>query len=96
MPNTKAVYSTEMGENRVQIGKNPFFWFRQGWAYQPGGIFKEVFDEKILLLISFGFPQKWEEMAILELKKYSRPETEIIKYHPKSMQLNLENMQVIK
>ena len=57
IPNAKALYSTDLGEERVHIGKYPFFSFRQGWAYQPGGIFNEVFDESLLLFISYGFPQ---------------------------------------
>ena len=45
-PNIKATYSTLTGLTTVHIGRNTFFAFSQSWAYQTGGIFKEVFDEK--------------------------------------------------
>jgi hypothetical protein len=78
----------------VHIGKNSFFSFSLGWAYQPGGIFQDVFDESILLFLSFGLPQKWEENAILELKEFSRAKPKLMDHYIKSMNLNLENMQV--
>jgi hypothetical protein len=48
-PNTKAVYKSEAGLDTVHIGKNFFFSFSLGWAYQPGGIFQDVFEESVLL-----------------------------------------------
>ena len=93
-PNTKAVYSTSTGVDTVHIGRNTFFSFSLGWAYQPGGIFKEVFDESILLFLAVGLPQKWEEDAIHELKQFSRGKTTIIASGSENMKLNLENMQV--
>ena len=49
-----------------------------GWAYQAEGIFKEIFDESLLLFISVGLPQKWEEDAIHELRQSNRRENTII------------------
>ena len=93
-PNIKAIYSTEAGLDTVHIGKNQFFSFSLGWAYQPGGIFQDVFDESILLFLSYGLPQKWEDNAIIELKEFSRPKNKTLDQDTKSMKLNLENMQV--
>ena len=94
-PNTKAVYSTSTGFETVHIGRNTFFSFSLGWAYQTGGIFKEVFDESILLFLAVGLPQKWEEDAIHELKQSSRGESTIITRGSDDMKLNLQNMQVV-
>ena len=94
IPNAKALYSTDLGEERVHIGKYPFFSFRQGWAYQPGGIFNEVFDESLLLFISYGFPQRWLDSAIQELKEFKREKQTRKKNQSKRYGLTLENMQV--
>ena len=96
IPNAKAVYSTEVGEKRVHIGKHPFFSFIQGWAYQPGGAFNQVFDESLLLFISYGFPQRWLDKAIIELEEFNRRKVNKTKYEPKTKGLTLENMQVRK
>ena len=94
VPNVKAKYTTGRGEAKVHVGKTPFFGLKNAWALQPGAIFKEIIDESILRVISFGFPQKWEEMAISELKKSSKSKSDITNYESKTMKLNLENMQV--
>ena len=64
-------------------------------ACQPGAIFKEILDESLLLVLSFGFPKKWEEMAIAELKGTSQSKPEKVEYKSSERALNLENMQVI-
>ena len=62
VPNVKAKYTSGVGESKVHVGKTPFFGLMNAWACQPGAIFKEILDESLLLVLSFGFPQKWEEM----------------------------------
>ena len=94
VPNVKAKYTSSRGEAKVHIGKDPFFGLMNALALQPGAVFKEIIDESILLLLSFGFPQKWEEMAIAELKESSQSKPEMTKYESKSRKLNLGNMQV--
>ena len=95
MPNVKAKYTSSRGEAKVHIAKDPFFGLMNAWALQPGAAFKEIISESILLLLSFGFPQKWEEMAIAELKDSSQENSKIIENRSKSLKLNLANMQVI-
>ena len=94
VPNVKAKYTSSRGEAKVHIAKDPFFGLMNAWALQPGAAFKEIISESILLLLSFGFPQKWEEMAIAELKDSSQENSEIIENRSKSLKLNLANMQV--
>ena len=94
VPNVKAKYTSGRGEAKAHVGKTPFFGLMNAWACQPGAIFKEVLDETLLLLLSFGFPQKWEEMAIQELKESSKSKPEKTQYEPNTRKLNLENMQV--
>ena len=94
IPSIKAGYASSTGVDTVHIGRNTFFSFMQSWAYQSGGIFKEVFDEKILLFLAVGLTQKWEEDAIYELKQSNQGKTTIITSGSENLRLNLENMHV--
>ena len=94
VPNVKAKYTSGNGEAKAHVGKTPFFGLMNAWACQPGAIFKEILDESILLVLSFGFPQKWEEMAIAELKSASKSESERDEYQASARKMSLENMQV--
>ena len=95
VPNVKAKYTSGRGEAKVHVGKTPFFGLMNALACQPGAIFKEILDESLLLVLSFGFPKKWEEMAIAELKGTSQSKPEKVEYKSSERALNLENMQVI-
>ena len=95
VPNVKAKYTSGRGEAKVHVGKTPFFGLMNALACQPGAIFKEILDESLLLVLSFGFPKKWEEMAIAELKGTSQSKPVKAEYKSSERALNLENMQVI-
>ena len=78
----------------VHIGKTPFFSVSNGWVYQPDGIFNEVIDQSLLLIMAYGFPQLWLDQATQDLKANTATnfvEDVESKFEP----LTLENIQVL-
>ena len=94
IPNVKVKYVSRRGQTKVHIGKQPFMTSLSVWAYQPDAVFKSAFDQSLQWLLAFGFPKKWEDMAVVKMKKMiekgNRKENEIAS----NIKLSLENMQV--
>ena len=94
IPNVKVKYVSRRGQTKVHIGKQPFMTSLSVWAYQPDAVFKSAFDQSLQWLLAFGFPKKWEDMAVVKMKKMiekgNLKENEIAS----NIKLSLENMQV--
>ena len=43
---------------------------------QPGAVYRDTVDLRLLRIISVGLPAKWEEMALAELKQNTEARTE--------------------
>ena len=96
VPSVQTAYSSKVGKEMVHIGKNSFFSFLGGWAYQTDGIINEVMDREILLFISFGFTQHWLDQSIAELKKFSEAMALEDEAKNQFAKLTLANLQVGK